>query len=243
MRADWIKLVAVACSLVGAGGFTAERAKAYVMERPHSPYAKYAFRYLVEIQALSTPRSWQDGTGLSTTDLVYRPGGAMVHKVASRSYDDPTSVEIPSIKKVVVKNPKPASIQKTQQRIIGATKRLQGDVDRCDEKDPYPRIRQCIADALDDYASRLEAAPVVSEQEVVPTAVREIRAAAAKVRRSSTPQEARAAIREASAAIRKSIDLVVADDGPVRRLLVSQRSIVAEGVETADAKLVRAVGL
>jgi hypothetical protein len=104
------------------------------------------------------------------------------------------------------------------------------------------RVRRCIADALDEYATALrELAPrLPPEFRDLPVIVER---AATKVRTARTKKEAIAAVTNAIAAVHKSIALLKADDPIALRAETRAGSFVIETLQVADDKLEKAVGL
>jgi hypothetical protein len=145
----------------------------------------------------------------------------------------------------IQENPIFGITRKALRETIAATRRFESSVDRCGINDPMQIFNRCIADALDVYADELEAPAVALPEETRP-APAVIRQAAARVRSAPSRQAARAAVSEAVTEVRKSISLIRADE-PVYNTLAEmqtrQGTIIAEGLQYAEAKLERAVGL
>ena len=101
----------------------------------------------------------------------------------------------------------------------------------------------CMANAVDTYARWVEEMPATPSS-VAPVAAPALRQAARSIRSASTPQEARVAVARVVEEVRKSIDLVQAGgEDTLRRLEISQRSVILNSMATLDASLVQAIGI
>jgi hypothetical protein len=106
-------------------------------------------------------------------------------------------------------------------------------------------FHNCIATAMTIFADDLEK-PEVALPEPTQPAPQIIRTAARKVRDAPDRETARAAVAEAVVEVRETIELIRADE-PVFATLADmqtrQGDIIVAGLEVAEAKLERAVGL
>jgi hypothetical protein len=103
-------------------------------------------------------------------------------------------------------------------------------------------VRLCIADALDGYAAAL--------QQIVPQLSPGLRSlplivatAARKVRAARTMSDAVRAVKTAITQIRKSIELLKADDPATIKQETREGTLVVETLQIAGDKLEKAVGL
>lgn len=241
MKRKAIGLAVIAVSALGLGTVAANKARAYVIAKPDGVYAPLAFQFLVETGTVV------DGAGRLLTrpvidDLTYRPGDLRPRQVAAGSYETGGQIR-PVLNAKPPAKTSPAQAQKAIQQITRHSIRFRKDVDSCEIQPPAREIQACVARALERFAASLEAVPQTAHS-VVPVAVPEIRRAATRVRAARSVAQARAAVAEAAAVIRKSIALVKAGtDDSVRRLEVSQRSVIVDSLASAEQKLVRAIGI
>jgi hypothetical protein len=128
---------------------------------------------------------------------------------------------------------------------LAASRLFESQVERCELNDPMILFHRCVADALEDYADRLEEPKVALPQATRPIP-KIVRRAAARVRAAPDRQKAHAAVVEAVQEVRKSIELIRADDPdlvPVAETQTRQGAIIAASLDVAGAKLERAIGL
>jgi hypothetical protein len=128
---------------------------------------------------------------------------------------------------------------------VVARRRFDRNLERCDERDPMQIFHRCIATAMAIFANDLEK-PEVALPEPTQPVPEIIRTAARRVLEAPDRETARAAVAEAVVEVKKTIELIKADE-PVFATLADmqtrQGNIVVEGLEVAEAKLERAVGL
>jgi hypothetical protein len=126
-----------------------------------------------------------------------------------------------------------------------ARQRFDNNLERCSEGDPMAIFHRCIATAMAIFANDLEK-PEVALPESTQPAPEIIRTAARRVLNAPDRETARAAVAEAVVEVKKTIALIKAEE-PVFATLADmqtrQGNIIAEGLEVAEAKLERAVGL
>ncbi len=128
---------------------------------------------------------------------------------------------------------------------LASSRRFEGQVERCGVNDPMIQFHRCVADALEDFADELEE-PAVALPEPAKPIPRIVRRAAAEVRAAPSRPVARAAVAVAVQEVRKTIELIRADDPglvQVAEAQTRQGEIIVASLETAEAKLERAVGL
>jgi hypothetical protein len=143
------------------------------------------------------------------------------------------------------KRPPVGPAKRTLVIIESASQAFTNDVDRCDVNLPAEVFHDCIADAMEKYATALES-PRVVLPEVMQPAPQIIRRAAAKVRAAPTRRAARAAVTEAVREVRQRIALIRAEEPAFRivaEVQTEQATTIAESLEVAEAKLERAIGL
>jgi hypothetical protein len=126
-----------------------------------------------------------------------------------------------------------------------ARQRFEGNLEKCNESDPLETFHRCIATAMAIFANDLEKPEVALPEETQPVP-EIIRTAARKVLNAPDRETARAAVAEALVEVKKTIELIKADE-PVYATLADmqtrQGNIIAEGLQVAEAKLERAVGI
>ena len=129
-------------------------------------------------------------------------------------------------------------------RFTQAAKRdLQFDLSFCLPDMPLQRLKDCLAEALEDFAEDLEdqelnlAEPLRNLPEVV-------RQAAAEVRAAPTVEAARAAVAPAVVEVRRTIELLEAGTETVAtNLQVRTGEVIASALVEVDTRLEEAVGL
>ncbi len=122
-----------------------------------------------------------------------------------------------------------------------ASLRLEKTIDACRELETRA-LRDCVANALDAYAGSLAKASTLLPPEKSPVADI-IEKGAAKVRRAKSKREIVAAVRQVVADVRKSIELIIADDPIVASLSTRASNTIVSSLERTDRRLESAVGL
>lgn len=122
-----------------------------------------------------------------------------------------------------------------------ASLRLEKTVDACRELETRA-LRDCVANALDAYAGSLAQASTLLPPDRSPVADI-IEKGAAKVRRAKSKREIVAAVRQVVADVRKSIELIIADDPIVASLSTRASNTIVSSLERTDKRLESAVGL
>jgi hypothetical protein len=143
---------------------------------------------------------------------------------------------------VLSEAPGVAEARRTLRLVQAAEGRFEARLARCGASDPLPVLHPCIANALDLYAKDLGDPRIVlpPETKAIPAIVAQT---ARRVRAATTHRQARAAVSAAVAEIRKSIALIKADEPVLARLETRAGTAVADGLQLADAKLEKAIGL
>jgi hypothetical protein len=257
MRRDLIGLAVAAISALGLTAATADRARAYVVRNPDGAYAPLALKLLVELDARYAVsegdlRAYQ--RRLMVGDLVYRPSTQLKAKPAGYSEDEgntfsngrqPAAPTVRTRPGVVAKPAatSPQQARKAVQYLQSRSKRFGSEARRCTKPPPLSEYFDCLADSIETYASAVEAMPPTANS-VAPVAAPALRQAARRIRTARSVEEARTIVAETAAVIAKSIDLVEAGgEDTVRRLEISQRSVVAASLEIVDDSLVQAMGI
>lgn len=134
-----------------------------------------------------------------------------------------------------------ASVRRDFLTIKTASLRLEKDIETCDDIGANA-LRDCVARALDAYADRLAKAGTLLPPDTSPVADI-IAKGADKVRRARSKREIVAAVRQVVADVRKSIELIVADDPIVASLSTRASNTIVSSLERTDRHLESAVGL
>jgi hypothetical protein len=246
MRINLISVSVLAVSALGLGGLTVDKARAYVLKKPDGAYAPLALQMLVELEAR---RLIADGDTqalqrrLLIDDLVYRPGrGLKAIKAAYDSTEAFKGIGEPAWKAKPDTSGAPQA-RKAIQYLEIRSKRFSSELRRCRQPPPLSEYLNCLADAVEVYAQWVEEMPPTPHS-VAPVAAPALRESARRIRASQNVEEARVAVAEVVAEVRKSIDLVPAGgEDTVRRLELSQRSVIVASMSELDNNLVMAVGI
>lgn len=120
--------------------------------------------------------------------------------------------------------------------------RYVGDVTACESDLRFPILRDCVANALERYASALERAPnyLPKQTTAKPATIAE---AARKVRQAKTKQQAIAAVRQASATFRRSIAEARREDPFNNERWAEKMEIIANALAKTEQTLSKAVGI
>ncbi|HUG61591.1 MAG TPA: hypothetical protein VMP03_07080, partial [Methylomirabilota bacterium] len=123
------------------------------------------------------------------------------------------------------------------------SKRFSSEIESCRRPPPLEIYLACIAGAVNTYAQWVEEMPR-TQYSVAPVAAPALRETARRIRSARSAGEARAAVADVVEAVRKSIDLVQAGgEDTVRRLEISQRSVIINSMAELDTELVQAIGI
>lgn len=261
MRNGLLGVSVAVVSALGLSTVAVDKARAYVMRNPEGAYAPLAVQLMIELESRRAILSGDRIAlrRLMTDDLVFRPQDPVgIRKIYEHndgpSYSSPSDSESSADDGATFEKGKgwwdrrpriagAAAARDAAQYLEIRSLRFRSEIESCRRPPPMKLYLECMANAVDTYARWVEEMPR-TQYSVAPVAAPALREAARKIRQAEDIPTARAAVAEAAGEIRKSIELVQAGgEDVVRRLELSQRSVILTSMSVLDDNLVQAIGI
>ncbi len=265
MRNGLLGVSVAVVSALGLSTAAVDKARAYVMRNPEGAYAPLAMQLMIE---LGSRRAVLSGDRIAlrrllSDDLVYRPQDPVgIRKIYEHdggrndgpSYSSPSDSDSSADEGATFEKGKgwwdrrpriagAAAAPEAAQYLEIRSLRFRSEIESCRRPPPMKLYLECMANAVDTYARWVEEMPR-TQNSVAPVAAPALREAARKIRQADDIPTARAAVAQAAGEIRKSIELVQAGgEDVVRRLELSQRSVILTSMAVLDDNLVQAIGI